>query len=81
MVKKAKDKEEGAEQFDARLEQLRETVERLEQGDLSLDESLKAFEEGIVSARRLFDILNKSEGKVEELLSTMERSPLAPAEE
>jgi len=46
-MKKAKDKEETPEPFDEQLDHLRSVVEKMEQGGLSLDESLKLFEEGI----------------------------------
>lgn len=81
MIKKAREKEEGSEHFDQQLGKLRSIVEKMEQGDLSLDDSLKLFEEGIGLARRLFDILNRSEGKVEELLETMDRVPFGRVEE
>ena len=81
MTKKPSKKEEGPEKFDQYLEKLRATVEKMEQGEMSLDESLKAFEEGIDLARRLFEILNRSEGKVNELLETMERLPFTRSDE
>jgi exodeoxyribonuclease VII small subunit len=81
MTKKAKEKEEGPERFDQHMEKLRTIVERLEQGDLSLNESLKLFEEGISLARRSFEILDYSEGRVEELVATMERIPFGRTEE
>lgn len=80
-MKKAKEKEEGVEQFDEQLERLRSIVEKMEQGGLSLDQSLKLFEEGIGLARRLFDMLNRSEGRVEELLANLERIPFSRGEE
>jgi exodeoxyribonuclease VII small subunit len=80
-VKKGREKEEGAEHFDQLLERLRSIVEKIEQGGLSLEESLKLFEEGIGLSRRLFEILNRSEGRVEELLATMEKIPFTHAEE
>lgn len=81
MVKKARDKEEAPENFDQDLEKLRSIVEKIEHGGLSLDESLSLFEEGIGLSRRLFEILNRSEGRVEELLATMERIPFDRAGE
>jgi exodeoxyribonuclease VII small subunit len=81
MVKKAQEKEEGAEQFDRLLEKLRLIVEKMEQGGLGLEENLKLFEEGINLSRRLFEILNRSEGRVEELLETMARIPFERLED
>ncbi len=75
MVKKAGKKDEAPENFDKDLEKLRNIVEKIEHGGLTLDESLVLFEEGIGLSRRLFEILNRSEGRVEELLATMEKVP------
>jgi exodeoxyribonuclease VII small subunit len=73
MAKRIQQKEEGPEQFDVHLEKLRTIVDKMEQGGLSLDESLRMFEEGISLANRLSAILNRAEGRVEELLATMEK--------
>ncbi|MBM4326650.1 MAG: exodeoxyribonuclease VII small subunit [Deltaproteobacteria bacterium] len=81
MTRKGKDQEEGAEQFDRDLDQLRSIVEKLEQGDLSLHESLELFEKGIALGRNLLEILNRAEGRVEELLATMERVPFGDTDE
>jgi len=81
MTKKPREETEQAERFDRQLEALRAIVERMEKGDLTLDESLKLFEEGIVLARRLFDVLNQAEGRVEELLENLERVPFSRVEE
>jgi len=80
-MKKAKEKEEGAEHFDEQLEKLRSIVDRMEHGGLSLEDSLKLFEEGIGLSSSLFEILSRAEGKVEELLATMERVPFTRGEE
>lgn len=80
-MKKAKETKEESSGFDEQLEKLKSIVERMEHGGLSLDESLKLFEEGIGLSKRLVDILNHSEGRVEELLSTMERVPFSRGEE
>jgi exodeoxyribonuclease VII small subunit len=79
-MKKAKEKEAAAH-FDEQLDHLRSVVEKMEHGGLSLDESLKLFEEGIGLSRNLFDTLNRAEGKVEELLANMERAPFTRGEE
>ena len=81
MTKRPKEEKEPVVQFDLELEKLRAIVERMEKGDLTLDESLKLFEEGIVLAGRLFEVLNQAEGKVEELLESMQRVPFSRAEE
>lgn len=57
------------ERFDDLLGRLREVVERLENGNLSLEDSLKFFEEGIDLCRRGATILDSAERKVEVLLA------------
>jgi exodeoxyribonuclease VII small subunit len=80
-MKKPKEQQGSTENFDQQLEQLRSIVEKLEHGGLTLDESLRLFEEGIGLSRKCMEKLNHSEGKVEELLATMERIPFSRAEE
>jgi exodeoxyribonuclease VII small subunit len=80
-MKKAREKEETPVHFDEQLDNLRSIVEKMEHGGLSLDESLKLFEDGIGLSRNLFETLNRAEGKVEELLATMERVPFSRGEE
>jgi len=80
-MKKAKETINQSSGFDEQLEKLRSVVEKMEHGGLSLDESLKLFEEGISLSKRLLEILNRSEGRVEELLATMERVPFSRGEE
>jgi exodeoxyribonuclease VII small subunit len=56
------------EGFDQVLERLRGVVERLEHGNLSLEDSLKTFEEGIALARRGHTLLDAAEKRVELLV-------------
>jgi exodeoxyribonuclease VII small subunit len=56
------------ERFEELLGRLRGLVERLESGNLPLEESLKAFEEGMVLCKRGALILDGAEKKVEMLL-------------
>lgn len=56
------------ERFDEILSRLRGVVEKLEGGNLSLEDSLKFFEEGIGLCRRGAAILDSAERKVEVLL-------------
>lgn len=80
-MKKAKEIKDESSGFDEQLEKLKSIVEKMEHGGLSLDESLRLFEQGIGLSKRLLDILNRSEGRVEELLATMERVPFSRGEE
>jgi exodeoxyribonuclease VII small subunit len=61
-------KTETPERFEEILTRLRGLVERLEGGNLPLEESLRAFEEGMELCRRGTVILDGAEKKVEMLL-------------
>ena len=54
--------------FEASLAELESIVEKLEQGDLSLDDSLKQFERGVQLTRICQSALTQAEQKVEILL-------------
>lgn len=54
--------------FEKALSELEETVEKLEKGELSLDESLDLFEKGVGLAKFLRAELDKAEKKIEILL-------------
>jgi exodeoxyribonuclease VII small subunit len=51
--------------FDAGLKRLEEMVERLDRGELSLEESLSLFEEGIKLTRTLTRYIEEAEKKIE----------------
>jgi exodeoxyribonuclease VII small subunit len=53
--------------FEKDLEKLEHIVEALEEGELTLDESLKRFEEGIKIAQRCEKTLADAEKKIEKL--------------
>jgi exodeoxyribonuclease VII small subunit len=72
---------QATESFEAGLEKLKAMVEALEQGSLPLEESIKTFQEGIALAHGLFVTLNEAEGRVEELLRTMETIPFSRPQE
>ncbi|HBT17266.1 MAG TPA: exodeoxyribonuclease VII small subunit [Firmicutes bacterium] len=54
--------------FEEALVRLEEIIRKLENGELSLEESLKLFEEGIALARHCNLKLDEAQGKVEVLL-------------
>ena len=60
---------EDGERFDDILTRLRSLVERLEGGNLSLEDSLQSFEQGMELCRRGAAILDAAEKKVEVLLA------------
>ena len=53
--------------FESRLEALETLVEQLEEGDLTLDDSLKAFEKGVSLTKSCLNTLKKAELKVKKL--------------
>jgi exodeoxyribonuclease VII small subunit len=59
----------ATERFDDILTRLRTLVEKLEGGNLSLEDSLRSFEEGMDLCRRGAAILDGAEKKVEVLLA------------
>jgi len=60
------------ERFEEALSKLEKVVEKLEAGDISLEESLKLFEEGIRLSRFCNQKLDEAEKKVEILLKDEE---------
>jgi exodeoxyribonuclease VII small subunit len=54
--------------FEAALVRLEQVVDRLEQGDLELEASLEAFEEGVRLSRRCASQLDAAEQRIEVLM-------------
>jgi len=61
-------KKAEASPFEPSLKRLEEIVRLLEEGSLSLEESLSLFEEGVGLSRNCLDILTRAERKVEQLV-------------
>lgn len=59
---------EAETSFEAGLERLEAIVDRLEQGELPLEEALAAFEEGVSLTRRCAGQLDVAERRIEELV-------------
>lgn len=55
--------------FEEQIVKLEETVRKLERGDISLDESLALFEEGVKLTKDCQEQLNKAEKKVKILIN------------
>lgn len=53
--------------FEESLEKLEALVEKLERGELSLEESLKAFEEGMALSKGCEESLQAAQKKIEKL--------------
>ena len=51
--------------FEAALERLEQIVDQLEAGNLTLEESLQVFEEGVGLARRCGKFLDEAEKRIE----------------
>ena len=60
--------QKGSSSFEDSVRRLGEIVERLESGELSLEESLVLFEEGVRLARASQSKLDDAERRVEQLL-------------
>lgn len=58
--------------FELSLERLTQVVDRLESGELGLEESLALFEEGVRLSRSAKERLDKAEKRVEELIESDE---------
>jgi len=63
-----KPEKEAKPDFETAMRDLEELVERLERGDLPLEESLAAFERGVKLTRACQAALKEAEQKVEILL-------------
>ncbi len=71
--------------FEEALQKLEGIVEKLESGDLKLDESLELFEEGVRLSRLCQKKLEEAQGKIEKLVKEkdgeIETEPFATPEE
>ncbi|MEZ2345809.1 exodeoxyribonuclease VII small subunit [Terriglobus sp. RCC_193] len=70
--------------FEEQLKSLESVVERLEKGDLSLEESLALFEQGVALSESCKKELDAAEGRVQVLLQRgrkMEAEDLALSED
>lgn len=50
--------------YESLMTKLQDIVERMEQGELSLEESMKFYEEGIKTTNSLYKMLKEAEGKI-----------------
>ena len=74
MTKEKSDEQSNDEEvdFESALKELETLVSRMESGELSLDESLKAFERGIELTRKCQSSLEAAELKVQTLTKDKE---------
>ncbi|MBE8162658.1 MAG: exodeoxyribonuclease VII small subunit [Bdellovibrionaceae bacterium] len=59
--------------FEKKLEDLEKVVSKMEEGKLSLEDSLKQFEKGVKLSRECQDQLSKAEIKVQKLVAVNEQ--------
>jgi exodeoxyribonuclease VII small subunit len=62
----------NSKNFEASLKRLQEISELLEGDDISLDDSIKLYEEGIKLSKECYSTLDKAELKVEQLNEDLE---------
>ena len=73
--------------FEQSMKRLETIVEELESGELTLEDSISRYEEGIKLSRRLQQVLDESEKRIERLVEkegaapTTEAMELAPGRE
>lgn len=69
--------------FESHLNELEQLVERMEQGDQTLEQSLKDFERGVVLTRTCEQTLRRAEQRVEQLVKKhgeLKLEPFSPDE-
>ena len=80
-TKKKTAQKSTASDFESALAELEKLVERMEQGELSLEQSLKDFERGVELTRFCQTSLKEAEQKVRILTEKSGKSELEPFEE
>lgn len=66
--------------FEKTLVELDTLVERLEKGELSLDESLSGFQQGMELTRQCQSVLDHAQQTVEQLINPEDEDSLVPFE-
>ncbi len=67
MVKKSVEKKESVQTFEQSFKRLEKIVDILERGEVSLEESIKMYEEGIELSKVCLDKLTEAELKIKKL--------------
>ena len=71
-------KTETEPDFEKTLAELEKLVSNLEKGDLSLDESLSGFKQGIELTRKCQSVLDDAQQTVEQLIDSDDENSLKP---
>ena len=64
--------------FEETLAELEKQVEKLEKGDLSLDESLSGFKHGVELTRQCQTVLDDAQQTVDQLINPEDEDSLTP---
>ena len=80
-TKKSTSKKNKSIDFEKALEELETLVETMEQGEMSLEDSLKYFERGVELTRQCQTALKNAEQKVQILINKSEQAELEAFEE
>ncbi len=62
-----KESQEGTATFETMMKRLEELVHHMERGDLSLEESIRSFEEGIKLVKQCTAVLGEAEKRIQRL--------------
>ncbi len=62
--------------FEDALKRLETIVEELESGELSLEDSIARYEEGVKLSRRLTQVLDEAEKRIERLVENADDEPV-----
>ena len=66
--------------FEGALAELEALVERLEGGDLALEQALATFERGVALSRRCAELLERAEQRIDELVRAQGGAAVRPLE-
>ena len=67
--------------YESGMEELQALADRIESGELTLEETLKAYEKGCALAEKLSAILQEGRGRVEKLEKDGARTPFDAEEQ
>ena len=73
----SKDGTESPPSFEVMMERLQALVGTLEQGNLTLEDSIKSFEEGVALVKRCTEVLDHAERRIQKLTRDAEGKPAA----
>jgi exodeoxyribonuclease VII small subunit len=67
--------------FEGALDELEGLVDRLEAGDLALEQALATFERGVALSRRCAELLERAERRIDELVQGAAGAAVRPFDE